>query len=229
MNQLGTLRIFYGAIAVVLGYTLAAQALLTHHQGRSLTNMFSYFTIQSNVLILGTSIVLVVSPLVSGRSWTVVRLGGLCGITLTGIVYATVIAPYVHLAGWGLAYNYVFHYAMPIATVLGFVFIGPRTRFDSKDMVFLVWPLLWLIYTMLRGAIAKPLFTGFEQTPSHYPYPFLNVGHVPMAEVVGSVLVITVMLVALGLAYIHGERWLARRVRPQTTAPDGVLGPMSSP
>lgn len=202
----------------MLGYTLAAQALLTHHQGRSLTNMFSYFTIQSNVLILGTSIVLVVSPLVSGRSWTVMRLGGLCGITLTGIVYATVIAPYVHLAGWALAYNYVFHYVMPIAAVLGFVFVGPRSRFDGKDMIFLVWPACWLLYTMLRGALAKPLFVGFGQAPSHYPYPFLNVGHVPLAEVVGSVLVVTLMLILLGIAYIRGERRLEARLEPSSPA-----------
>ena len=194
----------------VLGCTLVAQCFLTSHEGRSLVNTFSYFTIQSNVLVLATAIVLAVAPRVSGRAWTVLRLGELCGITLTGIVYASVIAPYVHLTGWGLAYNYVFHYVMPATSVLGFAFVGPRARFGGKDMVFLVWPACWLLYTMLRGAFLKPVFSGFEQAPSHYPYGFLNVGHVPLAEVVGSILVITVMLTALGLAYIYGDRGLAR-------------------
>jgi hypothetical protein len=140
LHRVGPVRIFYGVQAVVLSYTLVAQSLLTYHEGRSLANTYSYFTIQSNVVVLGTAVVLALAPWVSSRAWTVVRLGGLCGITLTGIVYASVIAPYVHLTGWGLAYHYVFHYAMPIASVLGFVFVGPRARFDGRDMIFLVWP-----------------------------------------------------------------------------------------
>ena len=46
---------FYGAQAGLLLATLIAQCILTHHQGRSLANMFSYFTIQSNVLVLVAS------------------------------------------------------------------------------------------------------------------------------------------------------------------------------
>jgi hypothetical protein len=210
LRHAGTVRVFYGLQAAVLGYTLVAQCFLTHHEGRSLVNTFSYFTIQSNVLVLVTALILTAVPRAAGRAWTVLRLGELCGITLTGIVYATLIAPYVHLTGWGLAYNYLFHYVMPIASVLGFVFVGPRARFAGKDLVFLVWPACWLLYTMLRGALVKPVFSGFEQTPSHYPYSFLNVGHVPVAEIVGSVLFITVMLIALGLAYIYADRGLER-------------------
>jgi hypothetical protein len=114
---------------------------------------------------------------------------------------------------------------MPIASVLGFVVIGPRARFDGKDMVFLVWPVCWLLYTMLRGALLKPVFSGFGQTPSHYPYSFLNVGHVPIAEVIGSILVITVMLIALGLAYIYGDRWLERLAHARTSTTEAAFRP----
>ncbi len=204
-------RAFSGALAALLAFTLVAQVLLTSREHRSLVNMFSYFTIQSNVLVFVMSVVLLVRPRVSGALWRVVRLAALCGITLTGIVYATVIAPYVHLSGEALVYDYIFHYVVPIATVVGYVFVGPRLAFQRRDLVFLVWPVLWLVYTMVRGAVADPIFKGLGETPSHYPYRFLDVDAVSTGEVVGSIVVITVVLVGLGFAYIAGERWLDTR------------------
>jgi hypothetical protein len=92
-------------------------------------------------------------------------------------------------------------------------------------MVFLGWPLCWLLYTMLRGPLLKPEFTGFGQPPSHYPYTFLNVGHVPTAEVVGSVLVITLMLIALGVGYIYAEQRLENRDESRAPASNEAVHP----
>jgi hypothetical protein len=212
-----TVRCFYGTLATLLLYTLVAQCALTSHQGRSLVNTFSYFTIESNVLVLVTSGVLCVRPDASGTLWRVLRLAALCGITVTGIVYTAVLAPYVHLSGWSLAYDYVFHYVIPAASVVGFVFIGPRLRFRSNDFVYMAWPVVWLAYTMVRGAVAKPQFRGFGEPASHYPYRFLDIDRVTVSEVVGSVILIAALLIACGFAYIYGERWLESKcalVRP---------------
>jgi hypothetical protein len=209
-----TVRCYYGALAAVLLYTLIAQCLLTHRQGRSLVNMFSYFTIQSNLLVLATSVVLCVRPNVTGALWRAVRLAALCGITVTGVVYTAVLAPYVHLSGWGLVYDYIFHYVVPIAAVVGFVVVGPRLPFRGRDMVFIVWPVLWLVYTMTRGAVAHPEFQGFGETPSHYPYHFLDVDRVSAAEVIVSIVVIAAIVVCIGLAYMWAERRLDARARP---------------
>ena len=209
-NEL-VVRLFYGALAALLGYTLVAQVILTSSEDRSIVNMFSYFTIQSNVLVFTMSAVLLVRPRVAGAFWRVVRLAALCGITLTGIVYATVIAPYVHLSGEALVYNYIFHYVVPISTVIGFVVVGPRRQFQRRDMVFLVWPVLWLVYTMVRGAVADPVFKGLGEAPSHYPYRFLDVDAVSTVEVVLSIVLITIVLIGLGFAYLGAERWLDER------------------
>ena len=206
-------RCFHGALAGLLAYTIVAQTILTASEDRSIVNMYSYFTIQSNVLVFGTSFVLLLNPHVSGPVWRAFRLAALCGITTTGIVYATVIAPYVHLSGEALVYDYIFHYVVPIATVIGFVFVGPRLAFQHRDMVFLVWPVLWLVYTMVRGAVADPVFQGLGEAPSHYPYRFLDVDAVSTAEVVGSIVVITIVLVGLGFGYLHAERWLDARAQ----------------
>jgi hypothetical protein len=205
------IQLFYAISALLLGYTLIAQVLLTHHQGRSLANTFSYFTIQSNVLVLVTSAVIAVKPDVSGAWWRALRLAALCGITTTGIVYASVIAPYVHLSGWSLFYDYVFHYVMPIAMVVGFFFVGPRLRFVNRDLAYLAWPIAWLLYTMLRGAFVKPEFMGFGEAPSHYPYRFLDVDREGVGQVVGACVIIAIALIGLGIAYIRVEGRLEKR------------------
>ena len=82
-------------------------------------------------------------------------------------------------------------------------------------MVFLVWPVLWLVYTMVRGAVADPVFQGLGETPSHYPYRFLDVDAVSTAEVVISICVITVVLIGLGFGYLRAERWLDDRRQRQ--------------
>jgi hypothetical protein len=78
----------------------------------------------------------------------------------------------------------------------------------------MAWPVLWLVYTMTRGALLHPEFTGFSQAPSHYPYEFLDVDHVPLAEVVGAIAVVSLLLVGIGAGYIALPRRLTRsRVR----------------
>jgi len=201
-------RVFYGAQALLLAATLVAQCSLTHHEGRSLVNTFSYFTIQSNVLVLVTATILAVRPTLAGPGWRVLRLAALVGITVTGLVYATVLAPYIHLSGWALAYNDVFHYVMPITTVLGFLLVGPRLRFGRRDLAFMAWPVLWLVYTMTRGAVSPPSFTRFSQAPSHYPYEFLDVDRVPMIEVVGSITFVALLLLAVGIGFIAASHEL---------------------
>jgi hypothetical protein len=213
-----TVRWYYGGLTVVLLYTLVAQCFLTHHQGRSLANTFSYFTIQSNVLVLVTSAVLCARPEVSGALWRVVRLAALCGITVTGIVYTTVLAPYVHLSGWGLAYDYVFHYLVPAASVIGFVFVGPRLRFRGGDFVYMAWPVLWLVYTMVRADVTRPKFRGFGEATSRYPYRFLDIDRVSTSEVVGSIVLVAALLVGCGFAYLYGERRLEANVERRTQA-----------
>lgn len=205
------IRLYYGLLAGLLIYTLIAQCLLTHSEGRSLANTFSYFTIQSNVLVLVTSAILAISPTVSGNWWRILRLAALVGITVTGIVYTLILAHYVHLTGAALLYTHIFHYVMPAATVIGFVFVEPRLKLKWRDMAFIAWPALWLVYTMVRGAVFKPEFTGFSIAPSHYPYEFLDVSKMPLIDVVVAIMIITALLVAVGAAYIKYDHTLLHR------------------
>ncbi|RSD21380.1 Pr6Pr family membrane protein [Amycolatopsis eburnea] len=128
--------------------------------------MFSYFTIESNLFVLAVAVVLTVRPLADGRGWRVVRLDSLLGFLITGLVYAIVLAPQVHLTGAALVATIGFHCVSPWATVPAWLLLGPRPRLTWGTVGWaFAWPLLSLGYIFVQGA-----FTHW------YPYPFLDAG-----------------------------------------------------
>jgi hypothetical protein len=195
-------RIWFGTIAVVVAIALVIQIVLIFTGGQDVNSgtstaneslgtrfvrLFSFFTIQSNLFVLGTSIALALNIFRDGKVWRVLRFDALLGIIITGLVYETILAPLVHPEGWALAATIGFHYISPWATLIGWLIFGPRPRMTWATTVWaFVWPLAWLVYTFIHGAI-----TGW------YPYPFLDVATIGFADSVrnsGVVLLIGVVI-----------------------------------
>lgn len=76
--------------------------------------VLSYFTVQSNVLVALTVLWLALDPSGGHRLWQVLRLNALVGITVTGIIYVTLLRPIVHLTGVPKLTDVVFHYVAPM-------------------------------------------------------------------------------------------------------------------
>lgn len=170
----------------------------THLAGR-LVRVISFFTIESNVLVAVVSAMLAVSPRRDGTVFRVVRLDALVGIAVTGIVYATVLAKVHEPHGWReTVSNAIFHYVVPIGAVLGWLLVGPRPRVTARTIAWsLLWPVLFLGYTLARGAATH-----------WYPYPFLDVAtHGYPTVLVNSVLV-TVVLGLVAAVLYAGDRKL---------------------
>lgn len=126
------------------------------------------------------------NPLADGRLWRVVRLDALLGILITGLVYAIVLAPQVHLTGAALAATIGFHYVSPWATVPAWLLFGPRPRVTwGTVFAAFAWPLLWLLYIFVQGA-----FTHW------YPYPFLDAGKLGLGDAVRNALLVVVLAAA---------------------------------
>jgi hypothetical protein len=180
--------------------------------------VLSFFTIQSNILSAVSSAYLVRDPTRDGPAWRAVRLASLFGITVTGIVYSTVLAK-VHVPhGWQeTSTNTAFHYIVPIMMVLGWLMYGPRPRVEPKTIArAMLWPVGWISYTLIYGRITK-----------WYPYPFLDVTTHGYARVVANALaVVVVLLVVIGLFWL-GDRRLpnTREQQPSTDARTPALGP----
>lgn len=174
--------------------TLAGTAL----PGR-LLRTFSFFTVQSNVLSGLVSWQLARRPHRDGPGFRVARLDALFGIAITGIVYATVLARIHEPHGWRetLA-NTIFHYAVPVLMVLGWLLFGPRPRVAGRVVLWsLAWPLAWFGYTMVAGAVSK-----------WYPYPFVDVATQGYARVIANAALVTALFAAVAGLFLLGDRRL---------------------
>jgi hypothetical protein len=172
-------RGWHAVLAVVVTAAFAGQLYLLAHgvteldpaaseQGVGIAvrlgRLVSYFTIESNLLVLATAVMLVLSPDRDGRLWRVLRLDALLGIVITGLVFGLVLAPLVHPTGLGAWVNAGFHYFSPWWTLAGWLLFGPRPRISWPTVAWaFAWPVAWIGYTFIHGAV-----TGW------YPYPFLN-------------------------------------------------------
>ncbi|MGA0568049.1 Pr6Pr family membrane protein [Rathayibacter sp. KR2-224] len=177
------------AIAVVVAAAIIAQAVttfggaVTHHRdvATTVTNFFSFFTILSNVLTVAVMLWAVVWFCLRGRTDASPEPRSLaislaCVTTymgITGIVYNTLLRgielPQGTTVPWS---NEVLHVIAPIFLLID-LFVGPRRRCLGWGAIALtlIFPLVWVVYTMVRGPLVTNPATGGA---SWYPYPFLD-------------------------------------------------------
>jgi hypothetical protein len=159
----------------------------------------SYFTVESNILVAIAAFTLFSWPTRDGAGWRLLRLSSLVGITVTGIIYVSLLRPIVHLHGAAKLTDIAFHYVVPLMAVVGWFLFGPRPRIsDSTLYASLVWPVLYVVYTLLHGAAT-----------SWYPYPFIDalvIGYVPAIRNGAGVIV---LLLGVAVLYLSLDRWFA--------------------
>lgn len=222
-------RYWFGGIAVVVAIALIIQLILTSAGGQDantglstadlpvvtrFVRLFSFFTIQSNILVLATSIALFLNIRRDGRVWRVVRFDALLGIIITGLVFETILAPiaFSYMKGWAVVATIGFHYISPWATLIGWLIFGPRPRTTWVTTLWaFVWPLAWLVYTFVHGAIS-----------GWYPYPFLDVATIGFADSVRNSAVVLLIGVVIAIAITLLDHHLPSLVRggrvPETRA-----------
>jgi hypothetical protein len=124
-------------------------------------NTFAFFTIQSNLIVGLTSAFLALRERPATELFRVVRLIGLVAITVTGIVYHVALAHLFDLESWSLVGDQLVHTVVPLLAVAGWLLLGPRGLTSVRvAWLSLVFPLAWLGFTLVRGAVVH-----------WYPYP----------------------------------------------------------
>ncbi len=161
--------------------------------------VLSFFTIQSNILSGVTSAQLARNPSRDGSVRPAARLASLLGITVTGLVYSTVLAKVHEPHGWQeISTNIVFHYVVPIMMVLGWVLFGPRPRIEGRTIALaILWPVAWISYILIYGVVTK-----------WYPYPFVDVITHGYARVIVNVIAVVAVLLVVTALYLLGDRRL---------------------
>ncbi len=168
--------------------------------GTRIWRLFSYFTIQSNILVAVVAATLVRNPQRDGPGWRVLRSDAVLGITLTGLVHFFLLRPLLDLRGLNALADTGLHLVVPMLTLLGWLVFGPRPRFTLTTVMWsLVWPVVWLLSTLIMGVITQ-----------WYPYPFLDVTARGLSPVLITCGAVTLLFLALAAVAWWADTHLPR-------------------
>lgn len=192
-----TFAVVFQLVLVVQGHSPLAPELRPS-TGEAVRRFFSYFTIQSNVLVAVTALAPAIGRGVDSRWWAVARLAAVVGITVTGVVHLLLLRPILHLTGVDWWADLLLHAVVPVLALVGWLVLGPRGRAERRDVApALAWPVLWLVATLALGPVVH-----------WYPYPFLDVSKHGLGSVLLVCLAVAVLFVGLAFGAVALDRRL---------------------
>jgi hypothetical protein len=159
---LGVLRVAFAALGLV---AITVQFLDLADRGvLNPVNYFSYFTIESNLIAVG-ALLAAVATWRGNRSRGVDFFRGAATsyMTLTFIVFALLLAD-TDVDTAIVWVDRVLHRVIPIVLFADWILDPPTVPISFRRALWwLSFPLVWLVYVLVRGPIAE-----------WYPYPFLD-------------------------------------------------------
>lgn len=182
-----------------------------HDEGRALfltlLQFLSFFTLLSNLLVaIVLTVPLCMSQTPLGRivdrapvyAATAVYIG------IVGIGYSLLLRHIWDPQGWQKVADMLLHDVVPLLYVLWWVFLSAKTRLGWRNvLLWLIWPLVYLICVLIRGAI-----TGI------YPYHFIDAGAIGYGRVLIAAVGFCVAFASLGAIAVA----FTRRRRPESGA-----------
>lgn len=179
--------------------------------GALLTNFLSFFTIDSNLLsvvaFLGGTVLLIRRRDDSAR-WAVFRASVTAYMTVTFIVYNTLLRNVNVAEGLVVPWtNEVLHVVGPLLVIADWLLAPGRRRLEWAAIgTIIIFPLVWAVYTLVRGPFAYNYLTD---EPTWYPYPFLNPALSPEGYISVGFYVVLIAAIVGGVGAL--AIWVTRR------------------
>lgn len=130
-------------------------------------NFFSFFTIESNFLAVTLFLIggLRGDAGEKSRGWDLLRGAVVAYMTTTFVVYGLLLSGYNDALQTPVPWvNNVLHRIFPLVVFFDWIIRPPRSLLTFRAaMIWMVFPLVYLVYSLVRGPIVD-----------WYPYPFLD-------------------------------------------------------
>ena len=187
-------------IAVVAWSALVLQLWLMLKNAKSigftttatLTNFFSYFTILSNLLVAVSCSARSDSFFAGTKTRSAIALY----IFIVGLVYNLVLRSLWHPTGSQLLADNLLHVVVPVVYLIYWFVFTPKKVLTWKDILpWLIFPLIYLVYSLVRGPIAH-----------WYPYPFLDVDKHGFGKVLLNAFFVLLAFLVVGMGLIAVNR-----------------------
>ena len=165
--------------------------------GDRLVHYVTYFTVESNVLVAVSCAVLALHPTICRHWLTAIRIDGVVGIAVTGVIHLTLLRPLGSPSGVSRLTDETFHVVIPVLAVVGWALFGPRPEMAVPFWIVLIWPVAYMVWITILGAA-----TGW------YPYPFVDVtlhGY-PRVVLTGVVILVAFTVLAAVVRAVDSRR-----------------------
>ncbi len=195
-------------LSAILGTALSAYAGRDTFMGGK--SVFMFFTIQSNIAVAIISAIgyyLIKNEKEINNIWYIIKFVGTVSITLTGVVFAFVLAPTLGAEAWNIQ-NVLTHVVVPVTSIIDFFVVGINSNIHKKNVLFVVIPpILYAIYAGIGYVAGWQFAEGIN-----YPYFFLNWGSeagafgfssdLPFIGTAWWILLLLVFLIIVGYIYL---------------------------
>jgi hypothetical protein len=128
-------------------------------------------------------------------------------IGVTFAIYATILSALWEPQGAQWWADSSLHYAVPVLYLSWWLFAVPHGALRWRDLLrWLLFPLAYVCWVFLRGAWVH-----------EYPYPFLDLDAVALADVLRNCAGVFAAFLALGAVLVAVDRWSGRVKAAATT------------
>jgi hypothetical protein len=179
-----------GAFALIAQFPMSVANVMGegHSAWFATARFFAYFTIITNIAAMVT-MAGIASGRVKDQSWLTAITSYLIILSL---VYHFLLSGERNLSGWPFFVDALLHYVIPAATLIAWVFVFPKRGLTwSQPLIWLVYPMGYLVSCMARGAVEN-----------WYPYFFLDVAKFGFGQVALNAVGLAVIFVLSGLALV---------------------------
>jgi hypothetical protein len=196
-------------VAILDWFALAGQFyLILENRAASIfetiIRYFGFFTILTNLLVAlcCTFLLLKSNSYIAkffSKSATITAIA--VYITIVGIVYNLILRFLWNPKGLGQVVDELLHTIIPVLFIIIWLVFIPKAKLKWRNIfAWLIFPLLYVIYILIRGLLA-----------GYYPYPFLDVKQLGYNRVFLNSLGILVAFLLVSILFIAIDRFIKRR------------------
>lgn len=167
-----------------------------------LVNFFSFFTILGNLLVALSLAVCLLSPRSAGAGFFSRNVPAITlYILFVGLGYNVLLRHVWNPEGWQRVADELLHLVVPLLYVIYWLAFSPKRKLPWPAIwPWMIFPLIYLAYSMIRGAL-----TGL------YPYYFIDAGKLGYPVALRYIAVLIAAFFILALCIAGTERSMADR------------------
>jgi hypothetical protein len=200
----------FAAVAAVIGWiALILQLYLiivnrTASIPETLLRYFGFFTILTNILVT-VSLTMVYLKGISEKGHFLTRPKTLTAtavyITIVGLVYNVILRFQWAPEGLAKIADELLHSLMPVLFIFFWVKFVPKQNIQWKNILpWLIYPLLYLIYSLVRGSVVQ-----------WYPYPFVDVTALGYSKVFVNSAMVTAAFLVIAVLFAGIAKVMSKR------------------